>query len=550
MTSVPQRTQLLIHGAAHLPTEAQCIDWCAALAMADPHAFSAWLSVPLSTAPLQAFATAVCDVRRGSSSRVREAFEPLVAHARGTGNGRLLAWSLAELGRGLGQQGSIARSADLLMESALLARRLEIPVLESLALANLGMAYGQEGVTRRYLRYTRQALEVARAAGDLHGEVHCLCNLAGGLCDDGKRNEALAHYERALAVAREVGLPTVEALVLAGLGFIRYDVNDAKAGRRLVAQSIALSLKAGDTFSAARSHLLEGAVYMRQGDGATAEVCAKASWQLAEKHQHSYIVLRAIALAAEAQAAQGDFSRAYHTLTNALSLDRYGAEAAAIDARRSEELALESVRRLEELQARVEELRELEQAGDHLREALEQERTERRALEALTTTDALTGARNRRAVHALMEPYLAEPPDTREARAILLVDLDHFKQINDQYGHDVGDDVLVHIVAVLTAQLRSDDLIARWGGEEFAIVLRAQAATLADQLAERTRAAIEATPLVREGRSYPCTASIGITDARADDTLLTLLKRADEALYAAKDSGRNRVVSNLLSAPS
>jgi diguanylate cyclase (GGDEF)-like protein len=178
---------------------------------------------------------------------------------------------------------------------------------------------------------------------------------------------------------------------------------------------------------------------------------------------------------------------------------------------------------------------------------LEHEIAERRQLEAqlrrLATTDGLTGTLNREQFLTLGQRELERSQPLGQRLAVLMLDIDHFKSVNDRYGHLVGDAALKHFVAQLRAGVRGVDLLGRLGGEEFAIVLPAIPAEAARQVAERLRARVAATPLLHGDRSIGITVSIGLAMARdTDRTVEQILARADARLYAAKDAGRNRVV--------
>lgn len=161
----------------------------------------------------------------------------------------------------------------------------------------------------------------------------------------------------------------------------------------------------------------------------------------------------------------------------------------------------------------------------------------------MATTDYLTGLFNRRNFMAHMETELARLKrfDIPQA-AVLMLDLDHFKRVNDNFGHAAGDAVLKHFAALIRAELRKIDTGGRVGGEEFAILLLGADLTAAKQFAERLRTKVADTPLMYQEQAIPVTVSIGIgrldTDDASADAALT---RADTALYDAKRSGRNRV---------
>ncbi len=158
-------------------------------------------------------------------------------------------------------------------------------------------------------------------------------------------------------------------------------------------------------------------------------------------------------------------------------------------------------------------------------------------LNLLAATDPLTGLANRRRTLQRLEK-LAH--DGRADAVILLADLDHFKQINDGWGHAMGDQVLVGVAAALRSGTRDADTVARWGGEEFLIVLPATRAGEAGELAERLRLRVEALQVAdRHECPVPVTLSIGIATLAAGESGASWIKRADEALYRAKNAGRN-----------
>ncbi len=159
-------------------------------------------------------------------------------------------------------------------------------------------------------------------------------------------------------------------------------------------------------------------------------------------------------------------------------------------------------------------------------------------LERLATIDPLTGALNRRG----LDMHLAsEPPATQTPLAALMVDIDFFKRVNDEHGHAVGDEVLRRVAAVLGSSLRIGDAVARWGGEEFLLLLAHVDEAAARSIAERARHAVESTPAVTSRGEIAVTVSIGLALRRPGESRQHVIDRADEALYDAKERGRNRV---------
>jgi len=177
--------------------------------------------------------------------------------------------------------------------------------------------------------------------------------------------------------------------------------------------------------------------------------------------------------------------------------------------------------------------------------------TERKAMEdhlkRLATTDPLTALNNRRSFYEKSEHERKKALRFKHAFSILMLDIDHFKAINDTYGHDVGDDVLKAIAGVLAGSLRDVDILGRMGGEEFAITLPETSMPKAVQVAERIRATIDALVVEAESNAIDMKISIGVASLTADgESVESLLTQADKLLYQAKEHGRNRVESKLL----
>lgn len=165
----------------------------------------------------------------------------------------------------------------------------------------------------------------------------------------------------------------------------------------------------------------------------------------------------------------------------------------------------------------------------------------RSRLEQQVRTDALTGLLNRRGLEADAQRELAASRRLQAPLAVVVLDLDHFKDLNDSYGHAAGDTALVAVSGLLAHCLRRSDLLARLGGEEFVAVLPARDGARAGLVAERLRSRLEALRIDYEGNVLAVTASFGVTVAAPRESWPELLLRADAALYEAKRGGRNRV---------
>jgi diguanylate cyclase (GGDEF)-like protein len=198
----------------------------------------------------------------------------------------------------------------------------------------------------------------------------------------------------------------------------------------------------------------------------------------------------------------------------------------------------------EELEGRVKErTRELTEVNDRLLEEIRKRRQVEDALSRAARSDPLTGLMNRRAMVERFEYQLSHYQRNRIPFAVLMGDIDHFKRINDTCGHAEGDRVLISIAKSIRENLRSQDLLARWGGEEFLILLPDTDLEGGITVAEKIRLQIAQSGFRREKKGLALTISFGVACYTNEQSIDDCIKAADEALYRAKHAGRNRVVA-------
>lgn len=194
------------------------------------------------------------------------------------------------------------------------------------------------------------------------------------------------------------------------------------------------------------------------------------------------------------------------------------------------------------LEARIaERTAELSQLNSALREEIEERKSAEQQLEKAATSDFLTGLLNRPAMLRLLEQESGRVHRSTEPYSLALADLDHFKPINDRYGHAVGDQALTRIADLLRSTLRRQDAICRWGGDELLIFLPETTLAGAAEAAEKIRHRLAELPLIVRGEELHLSISMGVAEADRDEEVTEVVRRADEALYRAKQEGRNRV---------
>jgi diguanylate cyclase (GGDEF)-like protein len=164
-------------------------------------------------------------------------------------------------------------------------------------------------------------------------------------------------------------------------------------------------------------------------------------------------------------------------------------------------------------------------------------------LKQLSMTDPLTGLFNRRSCEEKFQNEINRFKRTQESFSIILSDIDHFKKINDNYGHNIGDQVLVETARIIKNYSRKTDMVFRWGGEEFLFILTGTEINGGVIVGEKIRSSIEKNEFLYNGNNVPVTMSFGVSIYEEGQTMEECIAQADENLYKAKKAGRNRVVS-------
>jgi len=184
----------------------------------------------------------------------------------------------------------------------------------------------------------------------------------------------------------------------------------------------------------------------------------------------------------------------------------------------------------------------------HRWQQLRQSQANQEELEKLVNIDPLTGLFNRRAISRKLDDMIKHSKRYDEQLSLGILDIDHFKQVNDRYGHLTGDDVLEKISRLIKQNIRETDIAGRYGGEEFIIILSGTGLSSALEVAERTGQTIAASEMNDSaGNTFHITVSQGFAQYKPDDDEYSLISRADNALYQAKENGRNRVETTDLS---
>ena len=445
----------------------------------------------------------------------------------------------------------------------------------AVAANTIGLLRVQLGELREALRYFRRSAEAYRQVGDPSGEGPALANIGTTLIETRQYDEADPALRRALQLALSSNDPTAEVSARSALAELALGRGDLATAEEEAMAALAASRRQPAPSPGYRAHGVLADVRRRQGDLRQAIVHGRIALEQARLQGRKSIVLSALTGLAGDLAAQGRHADAYDLTLEATTLINEIRDGEVRREIARTEAAYSARQRESELAAQKERIAALERQASQQRSirlllavalgsfvllvaalasrvllkrrserqlltyTAEIERTNRELAEA-ADTDILTRTRNRRYFHLQLAPRLQRQLDAGLAFALVLIDADHFKSINDRHGHDVGDRALVAIADAWRAVLGPEDTLVRWGGEEFLIVVQADDRGAAD-LVRRGFAATRA--IVLDGTGLRLSVSAGwLTAPWPGADLATLLQIADRAMLLAKREGRDRAI--------
>ncbi len=424
----------------------------------------------------------------------------------------------------------LERARSLSLEAIALATQADDAVALGRAHNTAGIVLDGLGDQPGHLRSFEAAIASARRAGAKTDEVRYVSNLADFYLKNGDYKTALANAERALLLAREVKDPSSEMVSLANIGMAHISLLHLALGKRYVREAIAIDEARGSVSGVTETLRELGGYLEKAGDLAGA---------IAAYHQQRRLATTLL---------RDDEQKAILAIQAQYDADHRNRALVLLN--RENDIKAEQLRR-HDLQQRLwwllltafalsftvvallhRRVRQTNQLLTHSNELLKVQ----------SERDPLTGLANRRHFQAAMR-RLAE--DGKLSGTVYLIDIDHFKHINDRHGHGTGDAVLVEVARRLRETLREPDLIVRWGGEEFLIVVQALAPDQVDALAQRMLGVLDRTPIVANAQRIAVTVSIGfatfpIGPGRLRVSWERAINLVDTALYLAKAHGRNR----------
>ena len=412
------------------------------------------------------------------------------------------------------EMGDVSHGLTMLQEQLHYARELGDWSLEACALHDLGVEHNTRGMPHGEV-FLNEALEKFQAIEDRAGCAFTYLNLAYAYMLKGQPDLAREHLRLADRVAEDNGLNYILTMSLAFQGSLELE-HDAAQAEALLRLALHRQQQFGDRPMWEAAEPLTR-LLMTQGRFGEAERLASDFLAEAEACQMRTMTLPMLALRSEIHEQMGDHARALADLKAHLA-------------------EFKSLRQVE-YEQRINAL-EVQHRTQLLRSHAEIERQRAEEMVRLSLTDELTQLPNRR--HLLQ--YGQELFSARQG-AVCLLDIDHFKRINDEQGHDVGDQVLHEFAARLCESVRPGDFVARFGGEEFVVLLADLDTTLAARVLRRFQEELHQHPLLlKSGTLLAVTFTAGLATCQSGD-LMQAIRQADELLYEGKRAGRNRVMA-------
>jgi diguanylate cyclase (GGDEF)-like protein len=496
----------------------------------------------------------------GANAEARTLFEQAVEVAASAHDDERLAEALFSRGYLRGIQGEYADGLADLRRSQSIFDRLGKPVHALTVMNTIASTYNLMGDYTEAMHIYERALATQRAGGMRRDEAVTLYNLARVHEKLAEWPAAQENFAAALAICEDIGYARGSAYALRGLATVANAEDQPLRALPLLDRATSLQQHTQDARLAAQIQLARGvSLHMlgRFDDSMAVLQQALAVFKQADSRAElsaTYAELAAV------QAEMGNWAAAYESRTQAQSvsdtllrsqLDQRFAtlkvefdtvvkeqeNALLLRENAANQKALEQGRRATRLQTAVITLSTLLVALLSL--LVVHLRRNSRRMQTLAMTDELTGLPNRRELLGRLTELL-QRPDIRPC-SLLIVDLDHFKSINDRHGHPIGDETLKRVSAILRSAIAEPNFLGRLGGEEFAIVLADTGADAAHAVAEQLRTQVTAIDFAHWIGDRRVTVSIGVTVSESADTVATMLRRADAALYAAKHAGRNCV---------
>jgi diguanylate cyclase (GGDEF)-like protein len=488
-----------------------------------------------------------------------------------------MAGSLVELGWTQLDTGQYAEALSLLLEALLILDQAENPVLRARCYGGISWVYFSNGDFSAARNYIERAIQICEVH-DLKTELGQCLNSAGGiLMEIQQSDEAIQVLQRSIAIFKAIGNEREEAIAHNNLGMILMGIGRLESAE--VEALTGLSMIQGCNTAIRESNFIDtlGLVYQKQGKLQQAAEQFQKALDLVKKFPNSPVSVENHLHLGSIYLEMGQMGSAYLHLQQALDIaerydvlrvifycheqlsyyyERQGLFQKALEHYRQFHTFKEKIFNQDAMQrmANLSTMHKIETArkdaeilrlrNSLLVQEIEQEKQRHAELEVQAATDPLTGLFNRRHFMLMGTRHFHSARANLLPLSLIMMDVDHFKNVNDQHGHLVGDRVLIQLSEVLNSCIRQEDLCCRYGGEEFVILLPNTDLKTGLTIAERVRHEVCSLTTLTGDTEIHITISAGVTTMQASDhTLFDVVHRADQALLSAKNAGRNQTLS-------
>ena len=432
--------------------------------------------------------------------------------------------------------GEYVVSAEYAIKALKLAQAIGDRQHEAGMLNVLSVIYAESNNLSEALEIGQKVLQCHREVGYVRGESLALNNLAMTYLELGDGVKALEACRECLKLARKNGIESVALTALSTLGEIYLGIKDFARAEETLLQALTMARENKVGSEEFQCLLNLGKVYQSRQNNEAALSAFQSALSLSHASNNRRGEFQCHQLLSEIYEEQGELGVAFHHFKQFHAIK----ETVHNETTAKRLTGLQVVHQLETAKrdAEINYLKTIE-----LKREIEERKSAQESLHQLASLDPLTGALNRREFFILGGREVGHALQRGQPLTVILFDLDNFKQVNDTYGHAIGDQVLIHITRIVRESLRQDEIIGRYGGDEFVILLPGSDGAQGQQIAERLCEKMASRTIATGKGDLSVTLSLGIAELRqaSDLTLETLLAHADHALYTAKRAGRNQL---------
>ncbi len=465
--------------------------------------------------------------------------------------GRILNW----IGNIHYRLGDYPAALNYYLKSLKIKEEIDDKIGQAFSHNDIGSVYERLGDTGKAIAYYTKSLALKEELGHIQGQAYSLNELGGAYERIGDDKRALYYYNKALELREQIHDKRGQGVSLSNIGSLYQRSNNFEQAEKHYLRSLDISRDVGHKYGEASTLVRLGTLLLHNGDHAKAFEYLMPALSIAEEIKSKEWIYKAHAALSEAYEQQGDLQnalihfKAYHRLKEEVFSREVSQKMKGLTIQYEVEKSQREaeIYRLKNVElARVnKELQDLtvslQEANKHKSDLLAQVQHQAKELERQAREDSLTGLFNRRYLDAQLAREFERADRYKRPFSLAISDIDFFKMVNDRFSHQVGDEVLRRLANIFRMSSRSNDVIGRYGGEEFLLLMPETNLSQAIAACEKIRQAVEHYEWETVHPQLKVTISMGISDMTHLDSVEKILADADAKLYVAKSNGRNQV---------